>query len=72
MAEPGPSPYWQQLMAFAFGPLRLPPDVFWTMTLKEFRALAGPWLRAVPQRLDRAAMAELMARFPDNSKSGKD
>ncbi len=52
-------------MAVALGELGLVPDVFWAMTPPEFEALiaglSGPRGRAP----DRAALAEMMARFPD-------
>ena len=55
---------WQELMAFAFGVLKLSPDVFWTMTPREFDAAASPFLR-VKQTTEPSALAALMREFPD-------
>lgn len=56
---------WKQAIGFGLGVLRLSPDAFWRMTPRELacaiEAVSGP----MPQPLDRTAMAELMARFPD-------
>lgn len=56
---------WKQAIGFGLGVLRLSPDAFWRMTPRELacaiEVVSGP----MPQPLDRTAMAELMARFPD-------
>ncbi len=53
-------------MAFGLGRLALPPSVFWTMTPREIAAaVAGVFGRA-PLPPERADLAALMARFPDN------
>jgi uncharacterized phage protein (TIGR02216 family) len=56
-------------MAAGLGLLRLPPDAFWSMTLRELaaalRGLLGPSSPDAP--LPRAALAQLMSRFPDRS-----
>jgi uncharacterized phage protein (TIGR02216 family) len=52
-------------MAVGFGLLRLSPKDFWAMTPREFAHAArflSPGRSAPP---DRAALAELMRRFPD-------
>lgn len=52
-------------MAAGFGLLRLSPRDFWAMTPREFAAAIAPFgagPKAVP---DRAALAALMARYPD-------
>jgi uncharacterized phage protein (TIGR02216 family) len=55
------------MMAVGLGLLRLPPADFWSMTPRELaaalRALFGPAISDAP--LPRAALAHLMARFPD-------
>lgn len=56
---------WAGLMRFGLGVLRLPPDVFWSMTPRELAAAAHPWWGAVDAAPDRAALDGLMARFPD-------
>ena len=54
-------------MAAGLGLLRLPPAHFWSMTPKELeaalRGLLGPAHSDAPP--PRAALAQLMARFPD-------
>lgn len=56
-------------MGFGFGVLRLSPRDFWSMTPREFAAaLHGPAGR--PQSATRAALAALMAAFPDGAKHG--
>jgi uncharacterized phage protein (TIGR02216 family) len=56
-------------MAAGLGLLRLPPDAFWSMTPRELaaalRGLLGPSSPDAP--LPRAALAQLMSRFPDRS-----
>jgi len=56
-------------MAVGLGLLRLPPEAFWSMTMREFAAAASallgpPSSSAAPSR---AGLANLMSRFPDNS-----
>jgi uncharacterized phage protein (TIGR02216 family) len=55
---------WQELMAFAFGVLKLTPDIFWAMTPREFDAAATPYL-PVDTGTKRGALAALMQAFPD-------
>ena len=56
---------WPQAMAFGLGVLKLSPESFWRMTPRELacamRGIAG----ADGARLNRAALSELMRRFPD-------
>jgi uncharacterized phage protein (TIGR02216 family) len=51
-------------MAFGLGVLRLSPDAFWRMTLKEFSAV-GRGMMPAPEKLGRQQFAELMLRYPD-------
>jgi uncharacterized phage protein (TIGR02216 family) len=55
---------WQDLMAFAFGVLKLTPDTFWAMTPREFDAAASPYLPA-NNTASRSALVDLMQAFPD-------
>ena len=55
---------WQELMAFAFGILKLTPDTFWAMTPREFDAAASPFLQT-SQKTERGTLAALMQEFPD-------
>ena len=52
---------WRAAMAFGLGTLRLPPPTFWALTPRELAALAG----GADEAPDRAALDELMRRFPD-------
>ncbi|MEM6664375.1 MAG: rcc01693 family protein [Pseudomonadota bacterium] len=63
---------WGALMRLGLGTLRLPPDVFWAMTPREFQcALEGAGLSlgadAIP---DRDALDRMMAAFPDEARQG--
>lgn len=56
---------WKQAIGFGLGTLRLPPEHFWRMTPRELacavEAVSG---RGAP--LDRASLAQLMKRYPDD------
>lgn len=59
---------WAELMRLGLGGLRLPPEVFWSMTPVELQcALEGAGLiaRAGEGPMARGAFEALMARFPD-------
>lgn len=58
---------WGPVMRFGLGELRLAPRDFWAMTLPELRAAIGR-TRAVPPPRD--ALADLMARYPDEVRHG--
>jgi uncharacterized phage protein (TIGR02216 family) len=51
---------WPQIMRAGLGMLRIPPEQFWRMTLKELAAALGP-----QHRTDVKALRELMNRYPD-------
>jgi uncharacterized phage protein (TIGR02216 family) len=59
---------WKEAIGFGLGVLRLPPREFWAMTPREL----GYAIRAVRGEghapIGRAALQELMARFPDAAK----
>jgi uncharacterized phage protein (TIGR02216 family) len=55
---------WQDLMAFAFGVLKLTPDVFWAMTPREFDAAARPFIRP-DSTTGRGTLMALMREYPD-------
>jgi uncharacterized phage protein (TIGR02216 family) len=55
---------WEDAIGFGLGVLKLPPDEFWRMTPREL-ALAVRALNPQPGALDRAALTQLMQRFPD-------
>ena len=53
-------------MEFGFGVLRLTPAAFWSMTPRELAAAARGAFGRGGASADRAALASLMAAFPDN------
>jgi uncharacterized phage protein (TIGR02216 family) len=55
---------WDEAIGFGLGVLKLAPDDFWRMTLREL-ALAAKALNRQGSGLDRAAFAQLMQRYPD-------
>ena len=52
-------------MAFGLGQLKLSPRDFWAMTPRELAAAAEGMLGRVTEPIERAALAELMNRYPD-------
>lgn len=56
---------WDEAMAAGLGLLRLPPDAFWAMTPREFAAALRPYAMGGGTAPDRAALAQMMALFPD-------
>lgn len=62
---------WDQLMRLGLGALRLPPEVFWSMTPVELhRALEGAGILRTGGGggwMDRRTLAALMAQYPDRS-----
>jgi uncharacterized phage protein (TIGR02216 family) len=56
---------WDAIMAFGLGRLRLPPDDFWAMTPREMASAMAAVLPRAAAAPGRAALAELMDRFPD-------
>lgn len=59
---------WSDLMRFGLGDLRLPPEVFWSLTPVELMLMAGTDTTAPV--LDRAGLDALMAAFPDTRDGG--
>ena len=61
---------WKQAIGFGLGVLRLPPEQFWRMTPRELsyavETVAG---RNAP--LDRAALNNLMEKYPDGLRSNE-
>jgi uncharacterized phage protein (TIGR02216 family) len=56
---------WREVMGFGIGRLRMAPRDFWAATLRELVAAADALghVRGLP--MERAALGDLMARFPD-------
>jgi uncharacterized phage protein (TIGR02216 family) len=59
---------WRALMAVGIGALGQSSEAFWNMTLRELVAAEDALGAARPMPPDRAALDELMRRFPDNGK----
>jgi uncharacterized phage protein (TIGR02216 family) len=64
MTEPFP---WRTIMAVGLGRLRLASDVFWAMTPRELAAAIDGLRGHVGAPIARAALGELMARYPDQA-----
>ena len=63
MSDLQPFP-WKQAIGFGLGVLKLPPEQFWRMTPRELAyAIEAASGRSAP--IDRAALAHLMKRYPD-------
>lgn len=60
--RPQPFP-WDAALHFGLGLLRLTPEAFWSLSLRELAALGGA-LRSA-DAMDRTALAALMRRWPD-------
>jgi uncharacterized phage protein (TIGR02216 family) len=56
------TPRWREALRLAALRLAIPPEAFWRLSLVEWRALTETPAAPV---LDRAALAALIARFPD-------
>ena len=56
---------WDEAMAFGFGVLRLCPQAFWAMTPRELHAASRGVYGRGGGAAGRAALAALMAAFPD-------
>jgi uncharacterized phage protein (TIGR02216 family) len=55
---------WKQAIGFGLGVLRLAPEQFWRMTPRELAyAIEAVTGRSAP--LDRDALKQMMARYPD-------
>lgn len=54
---------WEAALHAGLFLLRLPPDLFWRLSLPEFAAMTGGF--ATAQRMGRERLDALMARFPD-------
>lgn len=60
---------WVNAMRLGLGVLRLPPNVFWAMTPREFEAAVSGalGLDGGPDRMTASTLQTLMDRFPDRS-----
>jgi len=55
---------WRQAIGFGLGVLRLAPEQFWRMTPREL-AYAIEGMSGAGAPMTRAALTQLMARYPD-------
>ena len=67
MAEPSPFP-WGRVMQFAFGTLRLSPEAFWSMTMREMNCAMRQNFGDETSLISRANMENLMQKHPDKVK----
>ena len=58
---------WKQAIGFGLGVLHLSPEQFWRMTPREL-ATAIEAVRGRGALLDRGGLAELMKRYPDDTR----
>jgi uncharacterized phage protein (TIGR02216 family) len=61
---PAPFP-WDEAIGFGLGVLRLSPDAFWRMTPRELAHAAHARKGGRTPPLARAALIDLMTRYPD-------
>jgi uncharacterized phage protein (TIGR02216 family) len=57
---------WAEAIGFGLGVLRLPPAQFWAMTPRELALAVRAVRGTIPEPIDRAALNELMQKFPDD------
>ncbi|PPJ47241.1 phage tail assembly chaperone [Rhizobium sp. KAs_5_22] len=60
---------WEAVLDAGLCRLRLPPHVFWGLSLVEFAAMAGAFAPR-PVRFSRAGLEGLMRAFPDGEGGG--
>ena len=62
----GATPFpWDEAIGFGLGVLRLSPDAFWRMTPRELAHAVRARNGALAPPIARAALIDLMTRFPD-------
>lgn len=67
-ARPRPAPFpWREAMAFGLGAWRLCPRDFWAATPRELFAAREGMRGFLDPPADRAALAALMAAYPDEA-----
>ena len=64
--KPAPFP-WREAMAFGLGAWRLAPRDFWAATPRELAAALDGRRGLIEPPADRAALAALMAAYPDRT-----
>ncbi|MEX0628288.1 MAG: rcc01693 family protein [Cucumibacter sp.] len=61
---------WAEAMRLAFGLMRLSPRDFWALTPRELAAVAEALAWVAPTAPSRAALDQLMQKFPDARRDG--
>jgi len=70
-ARRSPAPFpWREAMAFGLGAWRLSPREFWAATPRELFAASEGRRGLLAPPADRAALAALMAAYPDEADHG--
>lgn len=58
---------WEEAMSLGLGTLRMPPEIFWRMTLPELAAAARAMRPDVQKAMGREEFDGLMIRYPDGA-----
>ncbi|WP_293343872.1 rcc01693 family protein [Parvibaculum sp.] len=58
---------WEEAMSLGLGTLRMPPEIFWRMTLPELAAAARAMRPDVRKAMGREEFDGLMIRYPDGA-----
>lgn len=61
---------WDEAMTLGLGRLRLPPEIFWRLTLPELAAAARALQPPRRNSIERASLQRLMQDYPDAEKQG--
>lgn len=69
MIDAKPFP-WDAAMGFGFGILKLSPAAFWSLTPRELACAIRARRGEGTPPIDRAALDQLMRRFPDRAAEG--
>ncbi len=56
---------WEEAMSLGLGTLRMPPEIFWRMTLPELAAAARAMRPQADAPMERPVLDRLMKKFPD-------
>lgn len=56
---------WDEVMTLGLGQLRLPPEIFWRLTLPELAAAARALQPKDALPMSRSDIARLMTQYPD-------
>jgi len=62
---------WEAVIAFGIGHLQLPPDQFWTLSFREFRALLPSSPVGLNAPITRMTLEDLVKRYPDGDSNDR-